>query len=109
MTTEQQRKMLECAAKACGIEISTWSNCQAGGFVKGGSGKFWNPITNGLDTAEMCAKLGIDVLWWLADKEVTCYKEKIRCHRNWSDHDNSRLKAWMYAATMVAAKIGDLK
>ena len=22
------------------------------------------------------------------------------------DHDNSRLKAWMYAATMVAEKIG---
>ena len=22
------------------------------------------------------------------------------------DHDNSRLKAWMFAATMVAAKIG---
>lgn len=25
------------------------------------------------------------------------------------DHDNSRMKAWMWAATMYAAKIGDLK
>ena len=25
------------------------------------------------------------------------------------DHDNSRLKAWMHAATMVAAKIGGYK
>ena len=25
------------------------------------------------------------------------------------DHDNSRLKAWMYAATTVAAKIGGMK
>lgn len=107
MTPEQQRKMLEAAAKACGIEISTWSNCQAGGFVKGGSGKFWNPLTNGLDTAEMCAKLEINhehhsdyiqCLW--APQETYHVITMLK------DHDNSRLKAWMFAATMVAAKIG---
>jgi len=112
MTTEQQRKMLECAAKACGIEISTWSNCQAGGFVKGESGKFWNPLTNGLDTAEMCAKLEITCLWVSREKRVTCSafsKQVSNVKALYKDHDNSRLKAWMYAATMVAAKIGDLK
>ncbi len=110
MTTEQQRKMLECAAKACRIEISTWSNCQAGGFVKGGSGVFWNPLTNPADTAEMSAKLGIDTCFYLQLSRVTCdfYSgtDHIRVRVEFKDHDNSRLKAWMYAATIVAAKIG---
>ena len=111
MTTEQQRKMLECAAKACGIEISTWSNCQAGGFVKGGSGVFWNPLTNPADTAEMCAKLEIHIGWNTEDQEAVCIdlSGEHMIAASYADHDNSRLKAWMFAATMCAAKIGGLK
>jgi hypothetical protein len=105
---QQQRKMLEAAAKACRIEISTWSNCQAGGFVKGGKGKFWNPLTSPADCAEMCAELLID---WLNSWESVVAKQsqEVWVRASIKDHDNSRLKAWMAAATMVAAKIGDLK
>jgi len=104
MTTE--RKILEFAAKACGKNHvsnksngNEWQVCYPD----------WNPLTNPGDTAEMCASLGISVLYehdpcqFLScfahnshDPEIAYYK----------DHDNSRLKAWMFAATMVAAKIG---
>lgn len=112
MTPEQQRKMLECAAKACGIELTYENgNPQRVVMFRGNLANYedWNPLANGLDTAEMCADLRISVLYehdpceFLAcfahnshDPEIAHYK----------DHDNSRLNAWMFAATMVAAKIG---
>ena len=104
MTTEQQRKMLEAAAKACGLTyLVTGDVCdpEHGNY-------YWNPLTNPADCAEMCAKLEIYTIWWIYDVECgvtgTFQENGI-----FKDHDNSRLKAWMFAATMVAAKIGDLK
>ena len=109
MTPEQQRKMLECAAKACGIkcEIEQFSNGRCFGANRYNEIVF-DPLTNPADTAEMCAKLEIDTAW---------FEDKVLCapfvgYKSWAylkSHDNSRLKAWMFAATMVAAKIGDLK
>lgn len=99
MTTEQQRKMLEAAAKACGYE---YPHMLFGGRV-------WNPLTNPADTAEMCAELGIGTRWYLFDDFVVCGPSYNNVTAYFKDHDNSRLKAWMYAATMVATNIGDLK
>lgn len=99
MTTEQQRKMLEAAAKACGYE---YPHMLFGGMV-------WNPLTNPADTAEMCAELGIGTRWYLFDDFVVCGPSYNNVTAYFKDHDNSRLKAWMYAATMVATKIGYLK
>lgn len=99
MTTEQQRKMLEAAAKACGYE---YPHMLFGGRV-------WNPLTNQADTAEMCAELGIGTRWYLFDDFVVCGPSYNNVTAYFKDHDNSRLKAWMYAATMVATKIGYLK
>jgi len=99
MTTEQQRKMLEAAAKACGYE---YPHMLFGGRV-------WNPLTNPADTAEMCAELGIGTRWYLFDDFVVCGPSYNNVTAYFKDHDNSRLKAWMYAATMVATKIGGLK
>ena len=98
MTHEQQRKMLECAAKACGYE---YPHMLFGGRV-------WNPLTASADTAEMCAKLEID---WLNNWESVVAKQsqEVWVRASIKDHDNSRLKAWMSAATMVAAKIGGMK
>ena len=110
MTTEQQRKMLECAAKACGIVVWDWY--QEGPYLYGDSNSLWNPLTRPADTAEMCAKLGVNSEWELVSDAVIC-------DVNWDDtctyptvtaffsnYANSRLKAWMHAATMVVAKIG---
>lgn len=55
------RELLELAAKAAGIKISQWSNAQAGGFLPGGRGDFWNPLTDDADALRLAVKLGIDV------------------------------------------------
>ena len=106
--------MLECAAKACGID----------GYYKDGYiffidgcgeppddsawSELWNPLTNPADTAEMCAKLALDTAWGVDDVIVMVPEEEAH-EAQYKDHDNSRLKAWMFAATMVAARIGGYK
>ena len=118
MTPEQQRAILESAAKACGAVIDKSFNPS---FFNGsvipygqlvvineqGGHSLWNPLINSADTASMCAKLEINhehhsdyiqCLW--APQETYHVITMLK------DHDNSRLKAWMHAATMVAAKIG---
>ena len=116
MTAEQQRKMLEAAAKACGLRHVDYTGIDydgSGGLVlvneNGCHTRAWNPLTNPADTAEMCAKLGIGNHWYLFDAFVVCGPSYNNVTAYFKDHDNSRLKAWMYAATMVATKIGDLK
>ena len=116
MSTEQQRKMMECAAKAC--RFKKWRVPTSGLFQVSNNENWneafakwtdWNPLTNPADTAEMCAELRITVLYehdpyeFLSCFAHNSYDPEIAYYK---DHDNSRLKAWMYAATMVAAKIG---
>ncbi len=101
MSTEQQRKMLEAATKACGYEIFDWYGER---YTAHDGEKLiaFNPLTNPADTAEMCAKLGID--WINSVDSVISVSAEYDCEAFLKDHDNSRLKAWMYAATMCAAK-----
>lgn len=114
MTTEQQRKILEAAAKTC--KFKKWRVLTSGLFQVSNNANWneafakwtnWNPLANSADTAEMCAKLNIDSYWW--KDFVSCAIGREVCKAKFEDHSNSRLKAWMYAATIVAAKIGDLK
>ena len=116
MSTEQHRKMLECAAKACGFK--KWRAFTSGLFQVSNNENWneafakwtdWNPPTNSADCATMCAKLEITCLWVPGEKRVTCSafsKQVSNVKALYKDHDNSRLKAWMFAATIVAAKIG---
>ena len=115
MSTEQHRKMLEAAAKACGPEYQ-YDELEHCWYKETDDDYFgnpeWNPLTNPADTAEMCAKLLIDTCFYLQLGRVTCdfyygtdnIRDRVRVE--FKDHDNSRLKAWMFAATMVSAKIG---
>jgi len=112
VTTKQQRKILEFAAKACGVELEPFiagkKPCR---LIEDESGEgyisvLWNPLPSPADCAEMCAELKID---WLNLKDSTGCRQRnynISAWENIKDHDDSRLKAWMFAATMVAAKIG---
>ena len=107
MTDEQQRKMLECAAKACGIDgeyktLNYFDGDDTG--ICSVNHPLWNPLTNPADTAEMCAELGIGTRWYLLNDCVMCGPSYDNVTAYFKDHDNSRLKAWMYAATMCAAK-----
>ena len=105
MTPEQQRKMLECAAKACGYEIFDWYGER---YTAHDGEKLiaFNPLTNPGDTAEMCAKLGIGTRWYLLNDCVVCGPSYSNVTAYFKDHDNSRMKSWMLAATMVGACIG---
>ena len=122
MTTEQKRKMLEAAAKACGIyNRISWDNSKNQPLLMScakpkdiytpwgnAAPVVWNPLTNLADCAEMCAELGINSFWFMKKDYIQAYggKSELLAQAEFKDHDNSRLKAWMYAATMVAAKIG---
>ena len=108
------QKILEAAAKACGFK--KWRVLTRGLFQVSNNENWneafaqwtdWNPLTNPADTAEMCANLEID--WRNFTTSANCSKGWVLGYAKLEDHNNSRLKAWMYAATMVAAKIGDLK
>jgi len=113
MTAEQKRKMLEAAAKACGLIVIGY---QGDGLLIASdgcrSGYLWEPIENALDTAEMCAKLDINTFYYLSLPKVECSAEDagdeqvIRYTSGYENNPGEKLKAWMYAATMVAAKIG---
>jgi len=117
MSTEQHRKMLECAAKACGI-TGVWQEgfgiCVIGDYLKdpGEQVKFWNPLTNPGDTAEMCAKLDINTFFYHSTKKVECWsddhgdEQTTRHVTAYNGTSEGKLKAWMEAATIVAAKIG---
>ena len=105
MTTDKQRLILEAAAKACGLEVTFgihergYESCWLGAYE-------WNPLVHPADCAVMCAELMIDSFWWHEDMSVDCFNLQAEHTEALEDHDNSRLKAWIYAATMVAAKIG---
>lgn len=102
---DQQRKILETAAKACEI-VGEWCGT---GLHTNPHRMIWNPLTNPAACAAMCAKLKIDTLWDDTNMFVECNKEPIFIQSHFKSHDNSRLRAWMHAATMVAAKIGGYK
>lgn len=71
----------------------------------GTSKEDFDPLTNPADTAEMCAKLALDTAWGVDDVIVMVPEEEAH-EAQYKDHDNSRLKAWMFAATMISEKIG---
>lgn len=113
MTPEQQRKILEAAAKACGVHLlwhERWG-CFYDYNKRHESKDFqeWNPITNSADTAGMCAKLEIDTFWW--NGEVECVVDGVE-ELEKAKHDGTpegKEAAWRLAASMVAAKIGEYK
>lgn len=111
MTTEQQRKMLEAAAKACGFK--KWRVLTSGLFQVSNNENWneafakwtgWNPLTNPHDTATMCAKLDINTYWW--PEYVDCTTQNISCDIPHDGTPEGKEAAWRLAASMVAAKIG---
>ena len=118
MTKDEQRKILEAAAKACGIEYWVVKFSPRSAPIEkihttmGGETVEWNPITNSADTASMCAKLDINTFFYPSTKKVECWSddhgdEQTTGHVTaYNGTSEGKLKAWMEAATIVAAKIG---
>lgn len=66
------RELLELAARAAGVKIRTWSNCQAGGFMAAEQvpehrTNFWNPLTDDSDAFRLAVKLHLSVAFWKED------------------------------------------
>lgn len=115
MTTDHQ-KILEAAAKACGLrkDDSPYNGVGAGntGFDLLGNlvldwddMEVWNSLDDSADCAEMCAKLDINHMWF--DEYIKCWQWKkppVRIEHNGTDEDKKA--AWRLAASIVAAKIG---
>lgn len=119
MTPEQQRKMLECAAKACGLSVKPMEikNVTAQGddrfiglLAEGWPRGWFDPLANPADTAEMCAKLEINTFFYVSLPRIECWCEDhgnaqtIRHIEYHNRTDAEKAKAWRLAATIVAAK-----
>ena len=109
------RELLEQAAKAAGIEISQWSNCQAGGFISKGSPyldslgdertrrDFWNPLTDDGDALRLAVKLRFIVDVWPDDRVVTGDGNEIVVHEKTG---NDPYAATRRAIVRAAAETG---
>lgn len=111
MINNQNRKILEAAAKAYGIKGYFVTNQSGIKHAIGEPGKFkpayFNPITKSADTASMCAKLDINTIWHF-DKIVEC-ADQWRSIYHAVPHDGTdedKEAAWRLASSIVAAKIG---
>ena len=108
---DQQKLILEFAAKACGItlDFTVLGDFPPYYINERGGHSSWNPLTNSANCAAMCANLKINSTYWV--NAIECYANSgIVEHSEFYDkHNNDREAAWRYAATMVAAKIGGMK
>lgn len=104
MKPEQQRAILESAAKVCGISGSVMGSGDII-YENDGVAIYWNPIANSADTGWMCAKLNINYTWMCG--YVECWKwdgPSIKIEHD--DTDAGKEAAWRLAASVVAAKVG---
>ena len=103
MTKDQQRKILEAAAKACGIDLKYDTFGQGSNADR--EYNYWNPLIDSLNTASMCAKL--DINHTSMDGYVKCWqwnKPPVRIEHDGTDAGKEA--AWRLASSIVAAKIG---
>ena len=114
------RELLEQAAKAAGIEIAQWSNCQAGGFIAKGSAyldswgderiprDFWNPLTDDGDALRLAVKLNLTVESWrdsaFGRANSCCTRTDINTSREL--HNDDPYAATRRAIVRAAAEIG---
>lgn len=98
----KDRELLGAAAKAAGLEIATWSNSQAGGFLKrddsADSGKFWNPLKSYLDLYDLARRCQLTL-----DFEERCvsYRSKGYLRIRWFDDAESEEHAIVQAAVLT--------
>ena len=107
------RELLELAAKAAGIEIATWSNCQAGGFLAREClperrDRFWNPLTDDGDALRLAVKLDFTIDQYQTTKECSvslCYANKTLASCFYGEIGKEA--ATRCAIVRAAAKVGE--
>ena len=118
---ENERELLELAAKACGLDLE-WCEfwqCMAKnlGVIDGfDRDTCWNPLKDDGDAFRLAGKLRIDFTWQPAMEEVIAYPtmhdtlEITEEYKEYSDHglpvDTYRYAALRRAIVRAAAEIG---
>lgn len=105
MKPEQQREILEAAAKVCGISGSIMGSSDII-YEKNGIAIYWNPLTNSADTARMCAKLDINTFFGTLFVSCWTKHDPLGFTQEHDGTDASKEAAWRLAASIVAAKVG---
>ena len=107
------RKLLEMAAKACGIHLHHWNerlDCWMTSSVEGDDpDSTFEPHTDDGDSARMRSALGINVAWY--GNLVECSTSAEDSTDEWTelvaDHNNDRNAALRRCALRVAAAMGE--
>ena len=125
MTTEELRRLLEMAARACGIQVDergpfTEVPCMQSEFGKGNwiesSRRAWIPDIDDGDSARMRSALGIGVAWEpdpsgeiqsLSHVHCMCWRIPHGRSQRIADHNGDRNAALRLCALKVAAMIGE--
>ena len=114
MTTDELRRLLDLAAKACGIQVDergpyTEVPCMQSEFGKGtwieNVRRDWNPHTDDGDSARIRTALRMNVIW--SDTAVHCLSSLGDAFESFADHNNDRNAALRLCALRVAAMIGE--
>lgn len=80
--TDNDRELLELAAKAAGYNVKGWINDKLVGWdaITGNEFTGWNPLESDGDAFRLAVRLSIDITFWDGFKQVCC--------RRHSDRDN---------------------
>lgn len=108
MTTDELRRMLELAARACGAQIEPCV-CSSQPFRFKATGGHWSPHADDGASARMRSALGINVAWY--GNLVECSTSAEDSTDEWTelvaDHNGDRNAALRLCALRVAAMIGE--
>lgn len=114
MSTDTDRELLECAAKAAGIDAEfhpelgpDLAEAHEGMWLKGArtpdNNKYWNPLTDDGDALRLAVKLGMGVIQWTDGASATLAKLNREFAEPWGD---DQYAATRRAIVRAAAAIG---
>ena len=108
--TDNDREMLELAAKAAGFEHAVYQDMQGWGEVRYGyshaiwtGDDYWNPLENDGDAFRLMVALDIDIRFYRKHVDANCDS---RAGSIFKEHGKDRAAATRNAIVMAAAEIG---
>lgn len=104
-TTQEDRELLELAAKAAGYDVVWHHANQCFMITEGKLERRWNPLTDDGDCARMEEYLKLNVEWCGSHVMVTDSESSARCSEHFISHRNDQA-ARRLASLRVAAEIG---
>lgn len=106
MEAQEQRRLLELAAKAAGMKARYFADHWPGLKVFGDP-RPWSPLTDDGDALRLAVKLGIDVVISASNPARTAACPDIGCDYLEEDHGTDPYAATRLAIVRAAAAIGE--